>query len=56
MDVWNNRFQSFRNREWAKQGICADCDLFRYCDGNGMHLHVDEGKLLVCHYNRINKK
>lgn len=56
MDVWNNRFQSFRNREWAKQGICTDCDLFRYCDGNGMHLHVDEGKLLVCHYNRINKK
>ncbi len=56
MDVWNNRFQSFRNRKWAKQGICADCDLFRYCEGNGMHLHDDEGKLLVCHYNRINKK
>lgn len=56
MDVWINRFQTFRNRKWAKQGICADCDLFRYCEGNGMHLHDDEGKLLVCHYNRINKK
>jgi radical SAM protein with 4Fe4S-binding SPASM domain len=53
MDVWNNRFQPFRNREWARKGVCADCSLFRYCEGNGMHLHDDEGNLLVCHYKRI---
>ena len=53
MDVWNNRFQPFRNREWARKGICADCSMFRYCEGNGMHLHDDDGKLLVCHYRRI---
>ena len=53
MDVWNNRFQPFRNREWARKGLCADCSLFRYCEGNGMHLHDDEGNLLFCHYNRI---
>jgi len=53
MDVWNNRFQPFRNREWARKGLCADCSLFRYCEGNGMHLHDDEGNLLVCHYRRI---
>jgi radical SAM protein with 4Fe4S-binding SPASM domain len=53
MDVWNNRFQPFRNREWARKGLCSDCSLFRYCEGNGMHLHDDEGKLLVCHYRRI---
>lgn len=53
MDVWNNRFQSFRNREWARKGCCADCSMFRYCEGNGMHLHDDEGNLLVCHYQRI---
>lgn len=55
MDVWNNRFEPFRNREWARKGLCADCSMFRYCEGNGMHLHDDEGKLLVCHYNRIEK-
>ena len=53
MDVWNNRFQPFRNRGWAHKGLCADCSLFRYCEGNGMHLHDDEGDLLVCHYRRI---
>lgn len=53
MDVWNNRFIPFRNREWAKEGQCAECEMWRYCEGNGMHLHDNEGKLLVCHYNRI---
>lgn len=54
-DVWENRFQNYRNREWAKNGECADCKMFRYCEGNGMHLHDDDGKLLVCHYKRLNK-
>lgn len=53
MEVWNNRFEQFRNREWARKGICADCNMFKYCLGNGMHLHDDNGDLLVCHYNRI---
>ena len=53
MDVWNNRFQPFRNREWARKGECTDCSMFRYCEGNGMHLHDDEGNLLFCHYRRI---
>lgn len=52
-EVWNNRFEPFRNREWAHTGKCADCNMWRYCEGNGMHLHDDEGKLLVCHYGRI---
>ena len=53
MDVWNNRFQPFRDRSWARRGKCADCNLWRYCEGNGMHLHDDQGQLLVCHYERI---
>ena len=53
MDVWNNRFEPFRNREWARKGKCADCNMFRYCEGNGMHLHDDNGNLLFCHYHRI---
>ncbi len=53
MDVWNNRFEPFRNREWARKGKCADCSMFRYCEGNGMHLHDDDGNLLFCHYHRI---
>lgn len=53
MDVWNNKFQVFRDREWMRKDECADCKLFRYCEGNGMHLRNEEGKLLLCHYKRI---
>jgi len=53
MEVWNNRFKAYRNREWARQGECEDCKMFRYCEGNGMHLHDDDGKLLFCHLHRL---
>lgn len=52
-DVWQNRFEPFRNREWARRGACADCRMFRYCLGGGMHLHGDDGELLYCHYKRL---
>lgn len=53
MEVWEHCFQPFRNREWMKKGACADCDFFRYCEGNGMHLRDDKGELLFCHYERL---
>lgn len=52
MEVWNHRFQPFRDRTWAKKGMCADCSLFRYCEGNGMHLHDEKGELMFCHMKR----
>ncbi len=52
-DVWQNRFEPFRNREWARRDACADCKMFRYCLGGGMHLHGDHGELLYCHYHRL---
>ncbi|MBO4370192.1 MAG: TIGR04133 family radical SAM/SPASM protein [Paludibacteraceae bacterium] len=47
-EVWQNRFQEFRDRSWAKQGACADCKFFRYCEGNGMHLYDDNRHLAKC--------
>lgn len=52
-DVWNNHFEKYRNREWMKRGICAECEMFRYCKGNGFHLRDQNGDLMVCHYNRL---
>lgn len=52
-DVWENRFESYRDRSWAKQGICADCKMWRYCEGNGMHQHDEDGSLLVCHLSKV---
>lgn len=52
-DVWQNRFEPYRNREWARRGACGDCRMFRYCLGGGMHLRDDDGELLYCHYKRL---
>lgn len=52
-EVWQNRFVPFRNREWARQGECSDCRMFRYCLGGGMHLHGADGRLLYCHYRKL---
>ena len=53
MDVWENRFLVFRNKEWARKGECADCKVFRYCRGNGMHLRDGDGNLLMCHMKKL---
>ncbi|MEG1885436.1 MAG: TIGR04133 family radical SAM/SPASM protein [Alistipes sp.] len=52
-EVWQHRFESFRNREWMRTDACADCKMFRYCMGGGMHLRDEEGKLLYCHYHKL---
>ena len=52
-NIWQNKFQLYRNREWMKTGDCADCDMFRYCEGNGMHLRRDDGSLMLCHYHKL---
>ncbi len=48
-DVWQNRFEPYRNRDWMKTGKCADCSFWRYCEGNGMHLRDSQGHLMHCH-------
>ena len=53
MDVWENRYAPYRNREWMHKGECKDCSYFRYCQGNGMHLRDAEGNLILCHLKRI---
>ncbi|MDR1227110.1 MAG: TIGR04133 family radical SAM/SPASM protein [Prevotellaceae bacterium] len=55
MDVWNSRYQVFRNRSWAKTGECARCKHFKFCQGNGMHLRNENGDLLLCHLNKIKR-
>lgn len=54
-NVWNNRFETFRNREWMRKGVCDGCEVFKYCQGNGMHLRDGEGNLMLCHYKKLTK-
>ena len=61
-EVWENKFQAFRNRDWARKGICAGCKQFKNCLGGGMHnWHSrpdgstslsDLDNPLSCHYRR----
>ena len=54
-DVWDNRFEPYRNRQWMKQiEPCNTCQLFRYCEGGGMHLRREDGSLMLCHYRKLN--
>lgn len=52
-DVWQNRFEQYRDREWMRRGICANCEVFDYCRGNGFHLRDSNGDVMLCHYRRL---
>lgn len=53
-DVWEHRFQQYRDRSWMRQlEPCKDCAMFRYCEGNGMHLRREDGSLMLCHLHRL---
>lgn len=55
-EVWQNRYEVYRDREWKRTGICADCNMFRYCQGNGMHLRDNNGNLLNCNLKKLYEK
>lgn len=52
-EVWQNRFEPFRQRDWARRGQCRDCKVFGRCLGGGMHnWHGDCSQVLNCHYRK----
>lgn len=55
-DVWQNRFEPFRNREWMRKDECGECKMFRYCRGGGMHLRGDNGRMAHCSYLKLTGK
>ncbi len=54
--VWNTRFEKFRDRSWAKKGRCATCSVWRYCHGNGMHLYDENSCLMHCNLEKLQPK
>lgn len=52
MDMWNSRFQPYRDRGWMQESEpCRKCRQFKFCRGGGMHLRDGEGRLLLCRFN-----
>lgn len=53
-EIWQSRFQTFRDRSWTKTGKCEKCTDYKDCQGNGMHYwHGNRENVLVCHNEKI---
>jgi radical SAM enzyme (rSAM/lipoprotein system) len=53
-EVWNSKFEPFRNRSWTKKGKCANCSEYKNCLGNGFHnWHGNKEQVLVCHNEKL---
>jgi radical SAM protein with 4Fe4S-binding SPASM domain len=37
-EVWEQRFERYRDRSWMQQGLCQGCAEWERCLGNSMHL------------------
>lgn len=56
-EVWNNKYEIFRNRAWRRVSNCVKCDWWEFCEGNSLHLwDFNNKKLMLCNYNLINSK
>ncbi|MBW2525000.1 MAG: radical SAM protein [Deltaproteobacteria bacterium] len=54
VDVWENRYQQFRDRRWMKTGECTDCAEWRMCQGGSFHLWDPvAGQTRLCHCKRF---
>jgi len=52
-DVWERRYQKFREREWLKTGDCKNCSEWDYCHGGPMHKRLGDGTMLDCLYQTL---
>ncbi|MBV5315120.1 MAG: TIGR04133 family radical SAM/SPASM protein [Prolixibacteraceae bacterium] len=55
-DVWETKYQAFRNRSWTKRGQCSECADYNDCQGNGLHnWHENKENVLICHKGKIER-
>jgi len=47
-DVWENRYQRYRECEWKRTGACLSCDEWAYCSGGPMHKMWLDGSRTDC--------
>ena len=49
LEIWENRFDIMRNRDWCKTGICENCKDFKHCNGGAMHLwNEKQDSIMAC--------
>jgi radical SAM enzyme (rSAM/lipoprotein system) len=55
LEIWNNRFEIMRNRNWTKTGLCADCEDYKDCNGGAMHLWDEKKDTIITCINSMLK-
>ena len=54
LEVWEERFEIMRNRNWTKTGICLDCRDFRNCNGGALHLwNEKKDGIMTCIHQQL---
>ena len=57
MDIWNHKFEVFRNNRALASEYCKSCSEKEYCRGNGFHTwNLDENKPELCLFQIYCKK
>jgi radical SAM enzyme (rSAM/lipoprotein system) len=55
-EIWETKYQAFRDRSWTKTGQCEKCSDYTDCQGNGLHYwHENKENVLICHNEKIAK-
>ncbi len=54
-DIWENRYQRYRDPSWRKIGRCGDCTEWDYCHGGPMHGIVTNGHRQECLFNILDE-
>lgn len=53
-EVWEQKYQVFRDRRWLRTGECAGCSEWALCQGNSFHLLDPEtGRTRLCYHREF---
>ncbi len=56
IEVWDRRFEPYRDRGWMRQGPCESCGEWKRCQGNSMHLwDAEQGCTGACTLDLVSK-
>jgi radical SAM enzyme (rSAM/lipoprotein system) len=53
LEVWNNRFEIMRDRNWTKTGACITCKDYKNCNGGAMHLRNEKKEAITACVNKM---
>ena len=53
-EIWETKYQAFRDRSWTRTGQCENCLDYADCQGNGLHYwHENKENVIICHNKKI---